>query len=1707
MKAKKLFFVLCMLIMHAAAHAQITITTPYPVAAEPLTRGLDTSVLTVNLQFTAACANTTVTVLFPSSVTYIPGSVSAISPTTSGFVIAQNNISNLSAPVFSVNVPGPGSLRFTVKRIATCGSLSSGKDSILVSGACGSAVENAANINTYNLLAPSLSLTPSAAISNAITGQTAIRSITVTNGGNGCTDTLRLYVVYPDGGISNTNANKLTITGTDFSPWRTNGDTLFYKIYGATVFEGDDKFCNGESIIITEPIRILKCSPSTVYRAYWGRTADLPGCQDAAGTSSVIMATGAPNITGTYTRIQLMNSCTPGQFTVTYTNSGTGVAASVYNLVANIGYNGTGNATPPQGNYAQNLGRIDSVKVNSTGVTFTPATSTVSGFAAFGNLNTDPDGAGVGLDDLDGDGQYDDLAPGKSVTVTVYEHMLPVSISCPLASYGFFNSHTLSYNSLCTATSTTNALSINGAYRIQYGGPVYTAPGLVSAGVPFTVQTCINLASMFEPYKPKDSLFCDIILSAGLSAAPTPNIMYNDVPVLPAQYSIIPGGGVGIPDTLRIARKGKTNSFCFSADLVYSCGSGGVVTPVMQTYWKPDNCPFTWEKYGCSGPVIDAHCPAPCPAGVVNYVPLTQRLNLGWTDAAMSTKVSPAVVTGKAVYTVLPLDTFQVIVPGKQVGTFNNLYYLFKIGKAAAQDVVTFIGGTLYQKTGAAISSSVIPLPSAAGSTGTVQQLAWNLSSLLNGGNSNNNDSLWLDLRFAVTRANADALYGTTLIQAPNTYSLLYNFNPVNDSMHCDFGAINLMVSGTSPIGAYFGTTTIQNCSPVSAGGSFYVGTNNGYDLFPNEFRPFTIVDSLKLSLPSGFVMFPTTNSYSATRWTSLTSYGSAGVSNAGVVTQNGNVFTIKDPGSAQWILSDMPTRSAGAYGFSYFLSATCQAPNGLTPYSYTLYYKDFAYTGNNSSYVSRTYTNTHSLNYNSINKPSIAVQNNSGTLQGINAQQYWDVKISNPSTQTAPNVWISVEKGTGSGMFTIDSVVTVGSNRMLTGEGSFGCTGRTGINWYKLSTAGIATGVDSVVRIYFHFKNCSPDSLLLKAGWNCTGYSTTPCEYQCTGDSVYLKINPQPSQVQLAMIRQPGGSGSVLMCTTDSTTFVINSAQAANLENPKIQIFPPAGITVSTPFPVEYPLNSGSWYSVNPSAIAGGYELDLSGMLPYNGIPGTVSHPDSYGRQAKVKVTYTTSCDVVSGTSFNFFGYGNNPCGQSAVGNGTSLQSGGVLITGAISTGALGLAVNIPGSTLSCGQTTTVNLTTIAVGMPTQNGDTAIFTLPAGVSYVAGSFTAGYNCTSCTLNSSTDGAGNTILKVKLHPGVTVDDSLKYAIQVVADGTGACGNSRISGAVKRQISGVSCGAAVCSNGSSVIVGTASSNLLTINKPFLSITSGAVTSGNWLPGSAQTVNMVITNAGAAAAANTYKIEFYCGSSSMPFSTNVITKNIATNTSVTESFTLSIPAVPICGFGALISARINPVLSSGIKQCLCVPSEYFFLSILPANLQTFTASENDCKVTLMWKVAEEQSLAMYTVEYSTNGLTFVPLSNIVPTGSNSSYTCEHRSAEGRIYYRLKMTTINGAFKYSAVIAMNVSCNNKSVQVYPNPASTDVNINLSGYKGKIVYAFYNHTGQLVQSGTLINGPNKIDVQELRSGTYSVVIVDNGNEKQVYKLNIVHL
>ena len=97
-------------------------TISYPVAAQNLTRGYSQSALTVKVSFTATCSGTTVAVSLPTSVTYIPGSVTKTSGTGVSIAIAESNISNLGAPVFSLTgITGPGEITFTILRQAECG--------------------------------------------------------------------------------------------------------------------------------------------------------------------------------------------------------------------------------------------------------------------------------------------------------------------------------------------------------------------------------------------------------------------------------------------------------------------------------------------------------------------------------------------------------------------------------------------------------------------------------------------------------------------------------------------------------------------------------------------------------------------------------------------------------------------------------------------------------------------------------------------------------------------------------------------------------------------------------------------------------------------------------------------------------------------------------------------------------------------------------------------------------------------------------------------------------------------------------------------------------------------------------------------------------------------------------------------------------------------------------------------------------------------------------------------------------------------------------------------------------------------------------------------------------------------------------------------------------------------------------------------------
>jgi hypothetical protein len=156
----------------------------YPTPAQNISRSLDSTLLTVRLDF-PACTGLLVTVNLgvsnnPGNVEYVPGSITKIGGTAS-LAINENNITNKRNPVFSVSNTAAGDfIIFTLKRKVNCGIGASSKDNIRVTGSAGcSFIETDNSVNTYNILAPALALGAVADITNATIGSTYTRTITL----------------------------------------------------------------------------------------------------------------------------------------------------------------------------------------------------------------------------------------------------------------------------------------------------------------------------------------------------------------------------------------------------------------------------------------------------------------------------------------------------------------------------------------------------------------------------------------------------------------------------------------------------------------------------------------------------------------------------------------------------------------------------------------------------------------------------------------------------------------------------------------------------------------------------------------------------------------------------------------------------------------------------------------------------------------------------------------------------------------------------------------------------------------------------------------------------------------------------------------------------------------------------------------------------------------------------------------------------------------------------------------------------------------------------------------------------------------------------------------------------------------------------------------------------------------------------------------
>ncbi len=171
----------------------------------------------------------------------------------------------------------------------------------------------------------------------------------------------------------------------------------------------------------------------------------------------------------------------------------------------------------------------------------------------------------------------------------------------------------------------------------------------------------------------------------------------------------------------------------------------------------------------------------------------------------------------------------------------------------------------------------------------------------------------------------------------------------------------------------------------------------------------------------------------------------------------------------------------------------------------------------------------------------------------------------------------------------------------------------------------------------------------------------------------------------------------------------------------------------------------------------------------------------------------------------------------------------------------------------------------------------------------------------------------------------------------------------------------------------------------------------------------------------------------------------------------------------------------------------------LSVLPLNLISFKASLSGNNAILKWVTNNEANVKEFVVEKSTDGKNFSLVKSIAAKNqvTNTYNLTDWNIEAGTIYYRLKLTDIDGAFTYSHIQTVT-SKGSEILSIYPNPATDNIVVTLPLVRKGAYLRIYNVNGKVLKEVNLQLSASRLSlpISDYPSGQY-VVTVFNGQDK----------
>jgi len=185
---------------------------------------------------------------------------------------------------------------------------------------------------------------------------------------------------------------------------------------------------------------------------------------------------------------------------------------------------------------------------------------------------------------------------------------------------------------------------------------------------------------------------------------------------------------------------------------------------------------------------------------------------------------------------------------------------------------------------------------------------------------------------------------------------------------------------------------------------------------------------------------------------------------------------------------------------------------------------------------------------------------------------------------------------------------------------------------------------------------------------------------------------------------------------------------------------------------------------------------------------------------------------------------------------------------------------------------------------------------------------------------------------------------------------------------------------------------------------------------------------------------------------------------------------------------------------------------YSSVLPVQLINFQGNVNkDNKVTLQWKVGNNETIDQFEVQRSYDGKEFKTIGLVFTSeksGTENYLFYETINSYDKVMYRLKMTDKEGGITYSRILVFQtkITTSNNNIKIIGNPVNDKITFNYTSYVAQVVdVKIYDMSGRVMMRNKInsLEGNNTISfplASAFKPNMY-LVEINNGAETQTAK------